>query len=121
MQTIPPQSEPIIFKAEALIPIINEAMVNDCELILVKDHGLYIMSQHGQKNGKGHFNVAYAEGFNAELIDFDDWYDKLIDICGGDDFGEYINPKQPLFEELVKMNRDLKITFTPTAFFIELL
>lgn len=33
----------VIFKAETLIPVIQEAMVNKCAVFLVKDHGLYMM------------------------------------------------------------------------------
>ena len=50
-------------------------------LILVKDDGIYLMSNGG---GEKSLNVAYASGYNPK-VDGDVW-DKCRDAVGGDDF-----------------------------------
>jgi len=35
--------------------------------------------------------VIYAKGFNPNEVAFEDWYDKLHKICGGDDFVELLD------------------------------
>jgi len=50
----------------------------------VKDSGTYIMSNGSPALPIGE-NVVYAEGYDADC----DW-DELQDICGGDDFGEFL-------------------------------
>jgi hypothetical protein len=55
------------------------------DILFVKDQGVYLMARGLTDNA-----VCYAEGFNPEKDDFDDWYDKAHTICGGDDFAETI-------------------------------
>ena len=58
------------------------------KLLLVKDHGIYLMSSGHRdlKEGESH-PVAYAEGFDPTLGDV---YDACRDAVGGDDFAEEI-------------------------------
>lgn len=74
-------------------------------LILVKDQGVYLMS-NGEpgllKTGtKSSHVVVYAEGHNPDVDDFDDWY------VGGDDFA--VGLDWPTFWEAV--TRDDKKKF----------
>lgn len=55
------------------------------DILFVKDQGVYLMARGLTENA-----VVYAQGFNPETDDFDDWYDTARDICGGDDFAETI-------------------------------
>ena len=53
-------------------------------LVWVKDEGTYLMSTGLPSLPKGE-HVVYAEGFGPEC----DW-DYLRDVCGGDDFAEFL-------------------------------
>ncbi|MGU9648499.1 DUF3085 domain-containing protein [Salmonella enterica] len=108
----------VIFKAETLIPVIQEAMSNKCSVFIVKDHGLYMMSEQGkldQNTGK-RLTLSYAEGFNPDLIEFDDWYYELKEVCGGDDFCETLPVTDSVLQSVIRHNADLKVSFTPTQF-----
>lgn len=107
----------VIFKSTDLISVIQEAKDNHCQVLLVKDHGLYMMSEKGALNqDTGRRRVAYAEGFNPDIVDFDGWYDKLHDICGGDDFAEYINQDDPAFNLVFRYQFNLRVDITETTF-----
>lgn len=56
-------------------------------LLLVKDQGVYLMSNGKREEGEKP-EVVYAEGLNPAVAEFDDWWDSASDICGGDDFVE---------------------------------
>jgi len=107
----------VIFKSADLISVIQEAKDNHCQVLLVKDHGLYMMSVKGELNqDTRRRRVAYAEGFNPDIVDTDDWYDKLHDICGGDDFVEYIASDDPVFNLVFRHQFNLRIDITETTF-----
>lgn len=53
-------------------------------LELVKDHGVYLMS-NGLPGLPAGENVVYANEANPKTMAFDDWYDASVDILGGDD------------------------------------
>lgn len=63
-------------------------------MLLVKDQGIYLMSsgllRPDNPAGKSGHLVAYAEGCDPRRDD-EDWYDRALDIAGGDDFGEEID------------------------------
>lgn len=108
----------VIFKAETLIPVIQEAMKNKCSVFLVKDHGRYMMSEQSESDpntGKV-LTLSYAEGFNPELTAFDDWYDELRNICGGDDFCEALPVTDSVLLEVIRYGADLEVSFTATQF-----
>jgi hypothetical protein len=75
-------------------PFYGEAI--DRSVFLVKDHGTYLMSggkpglnDPSFNEGKGPKQlVVYANEINPNRMQFDDWYDRQRDICGGDDFVE---------------------------------
>lgn len=109
----------VIFKATDLLPVIQEAIVHQCSLLLVKDHGLYIMSEKGPLDPvTKRRQVAYAEGFNPDVAEFDDWYDRLHDICGGDDFTEIFSPEDSMMQAVIKHNINIRISFTERSFSI---
>lgn len=108
----------VIFKAETLIPVIQEAMKNQCAVFLVKDHGLYMMPENGMSGPKTGrvLTLSYAEGFNPDLAEFDDWYYELRDVCGGDDFCETLPVTDNVLQEVIRHSADLEVSFTPTQF-----
>jgi hypothetical protein len=62
------------------------------QLILVKDEGIYIISNKVYPDGKSPSSegeVAYADGFNPKKVPFDQWWETAHDISG-DDFGYYL-------------------------------
>ena len=61
-------------------------------LILAKDQGVYLLSNglnEGEKPPGELGLVVYAENCNPETDK--DWYDNARNICGGDDFAEFID------------------------------
>lgn len=108
----------VTFKTETLIPVILEARKNHCPVLLVKDHGLYMMSEDGGFDPKTQkrLTLSYAEGFDPDRAEFDDWYENLREICGGDDFCETIESDNAALSDVVDSNRDLLVVFTPTQF-----
>jgi hypothetical protein len=64
-------------------------------LFFVHDQGVYVMSngqpadlvEDPQYGGQRNY-VAYAEGCNPNIGEFDDWYGTSRDLVGGDDFAE---------------------------------
>lgn len=61
-------------------------------IMLAKDRGVYIFSAGEPRQlieeGSDQSVVAYAQGCDPRHDD--DWYDTVIEICGGDDFGQRI-------------------------------
>ena len=56
--------------------VLAEAKANRCRVILVKDHGVYIMSEIGVSNEQGQRKLlAYAVGCNPDKDDFDQWWE----------------------------------------------
>lgn len=106
-----------VFHAQDLCPVIQEALDNHCSLLLVKDHGLYFMSEEGPINPETKRRlVAYADGFDPDTVEFDDWYDRLRELCGGDDFAETISPEDTVMQAVLRFHASLNVSFTETAF-----
>ena len=109
----------VLFIADTLIPVIQEVRQNRCNIYLVKDDGLYMMAEEGEiLPDTGRRRVAYAVGFNPAIVEFDEWYHLLHDICGGDDFAETLQADSQIFDLVVKHHISLKVEFTPEAFSI---
>ncbi|EAW0724363.1 DUF3085 domain-containing protein [Salmonella enterica] len=53
------------FSAKDLKPVLQEARKNHCGVVLVKDHGVYIMSEIGALTSHGR-KVAYAKGYHPD-------------------------------------------------------
>jgi hypothetical protein len=112
-----PHNNVVIFNAADLRPVIQEALDNRCQLLLVKDQGLYFMSEEGPINPQTKRRlVAYADGLNPDTAEFDDWYDRLRGICGGDDFAETISPQDTVIQAVLRYHTRLHVSFTKTTF-----
>lgn len=101
----------LVFKAETLIPVILEARKNQCSLLLVKDHGVYIMPeicQHDENERYAH--VAFAIGCHPDIDE--GWYDYAHDLMGGDDSCDRLDPLDPIFDLVVIDKQDLCAKFT---------
>jgi len=65
-------------------------------LLFVHDQGVYLMSnglprdQRDPADPESNSYVAYAEGCNPNIGDFDDWYGTSRALVGGDDFAEVL-------------------------------
>ncbi|MGL4724556.1 MAG: DUF3085 domain-containing protein [Scandinavium sp.] len=109
----------VLFKAALLVPVIQEARQHGCNIALVKDDGLYMLSEKGPINPATRRRlVAYAEGFDPSLVVFDEWYHPLHDICGGDDFVETLEADSPLFDRVVNNSVNLRVEFTASSFLV---
>lgn len=88
-------------------------------LILVKDQGVYLMSNGSPgllKEGSTHHVVAYAEEADPNCKSFDDWWDAGQRIMGGDDCA--ISLPLTMFEAVLDAlpdNSKLKIKVTSTT------
>ncbi|UQS92847.1 DUF3085 domain-containing protein [Pseudomonas chlororaphis subsp. piscium] len=101
------------FRGATLLPVLKEAQANQCQLIMVKDEGGYFMSQIGKKDHTGrHKLLCYADGCNPDTESFDDWWDRSRQECGGDDFGEFFDLSDDIFQRLLADGNDLFVIVT---------
>jgi hypothetical protein len=108
------------FKGADLRPVLREAQANHCRVILVKDQGVYFMSEKGERTREGHHKVlAYAVGCNPDVDSFDQWWNLAETELGGDDFGEYFEIDSRPFARVLESNDDLIITATETSLCLE--
>ena len=107
----------IQFSSSDLHHVLAEAIANDCRVILVKDHGVYFMSERGERRPDGHRKrIAYALGCNPYVDDFDAWWPLANAECGGDDFGECLDPRAGIFTLILRGGHDLTMSFSATHF-----
>lgn len=101
----------LVITAHELIPVLQEAKDNQCDVLLVKDHGIYAMSDQGVlENGKR--RVAYAQGCDPDKDP--DWHDRCREEAGGDDFGEVLCLTDGMACRIRDKGVSLCITFTAT-------
>lgn len=56
------------FKGSDLRPVLAEAVVNQCRVILVKDQGVYFLAERGERRPDGRQKlIAYALGCNPDV------------------------------------------------------
>ena len=102
-----------IFKAKELIPVINEARKKQCSILLVKDQGVYFLSEKSDRNPDGSCkNIVFAQGCNPDVDAFNDWWNKASDELGGDDFAEHFDSQNDLFTIIVQHQYDLTVKAT---------
>ncbi len=108
------------FTGTELHAVLAEAGIHGCRVILVKDHGVYLMSEIGESkpDGNGRKRVAYATGCNPDVDDFDTWWNRARDELGGDDFAEYFDIDDPVLESLRGTNGSLVVEATSTHLYI---
>ncbi|KER03585.1 DUF3085 domain-containing protein [Photorhabdus temperata] len=101
----------LLFKAKDLKPVLWEAIAHQCDVLLVKDQGIYILSDNGSmQNGKR--LVAYARGYHPEKDA--GWYERARAEVGGDDFAEKLGFAVSTLNRLLHDKCDLKVTLTAT-------
>lgn len=63
------------FIGDELRLVFAEAVANKCRVILVKDHGVYWLAEHGERRPNGRQKlIAYAIGCNPDIDPFDSWW-----------------------------------------------
>ncbi|SFT71502.1 DUF3085 domain-containing protein [Paraburkholderia aspalathi] len=105
------------FKNADLRPVLSEALGNQCKILLVKDHGVYFMSEHDKRFANGQpRQLAYAVGCHPEIDPFDQWYALAHHELGGDDMAEYFDPAtDEVFQRIFNSKDDLTVAVTPTS------
>lgn len=106
----------LIFKAKDLKPVLLEARQNQCGLILVKDHGVYLMAAMGELTHRGR-TVAYARGCHPEKDEA--WWETARNEVGGDDVGETISLTDSMINRILNDGEPLHITVRENDFIIE--
>lgn len=103
------------FKGTDLKPVLAEAVVNQCRVVLAKDHGVYFLSERGERRPDGRQKtIAYAVGCNPDVDAFDDWWELARAEFGGDDFAEYLDPQDRVFTLIQHDGNDLEVSATET-------
>ncbi|WP_338807029.1 DUF3085 domain-containing protein [Pseudomonas chlororaphis] len=103
------------FRNADLRPVLAEALANKCRVILVKDEGVYWLSEHGERLPNGHQKLlAYAVGCNPNVDSVEDWYELARNELGGDDFAEYFDMQERIMRQILDSNDDLKLVATAT-------
>lgn len=103
------------FKGSDLKPVLAEAVVNQCRIILVKDQGVYFLAERGERRPDGRQKlIAYAVGCNPDVDGFDDWWELARAEFGGDDFGEFFDPHDGVFVLILSGEGDLDVSATAT-------
>ena len=103
------------FKGSDLRPVLAEAVVNQCRVILVKDQGVYFLAERGERRPDGRQKlITYAEGCNPDVDAFDDWWELARAEFGGDDFGEFFDPQDGVFALILNGEGDLEVSATAT-------
>lgn len=86
-------------------------------LFFVHDSGVYLMSNGNPgdvlKEDVGVY-VAYADGCNPNIGEFDDWYNASRELVGGDDFAEILVIK-PGWEKACDTHEEFHVQVTPES------
>lgn len=104
------------FNGAELRPVLAEAVANQCRVVLAKDQGVYFLAERGERrpeDGRQKL-LAYAVNCNPDVDPFDDWWELARTELGGDDFGEYFNPKSTVFTRILNSEDDLELSATAT-------
>ena len=103
------------FKGSDLRPMLAEAIANQCRVVLAKDQGVYFLAEQGERRPDGRVKLlAYAVGCNPDIDPFDDWWELACAELGGDDFGEFFDPKEGVFARILHDTNDLILSATTT-------
>jgi Protein of unknown function (DUF3085) len=103
------------FKNAALRPVLVEAVTNQCQIVLVKDQGVYFLAERGERQPNGHQKlIAYAVGCNPGVDPFETWWERGRIELGGDDFVEYFDPRDAVFTRIQSSQDDLELSATET-------
>jgi len=103
------------FNGTDLRPVLAEAVVNQCRVVLVKDKGVCFLAERGERRPDGRQKlIAYAVGCNPDVDAFDDWWELARTEFGGDDFGEFFHPREGVFALILQSANDLEVSATAT-------
>lgn len=98
------------FKAEDFIPVMEEAISNNCSIVLIKSRGIYFAPELPTQSKANEFvsKVAFAKGCNP-LID-NDWATNCNRLGGGvgTRFLEY-STKDPILQMIYKQKSDFQV------------
>lgn len=101
------------FNAFELYEVCREAWNLKCKVVLAKDHGVYLLAEHGSSDDRGRRkNIAYAEGMHPDRDEV--WYETARRAVGGDDFAETLPIAREMFEGLVFQERSLRLSLSET-------
>ena len=85
-----------------------------------QDTSLSRINVRGERRPDGRVNLlAYAVGCNPDTDPFDDWWDLARVELGGDDFGEFFDPKEGVFARILDGTDDLMLSATATHLSLE--
>ena len=108
------------FKGSDLRPVLAEAVANQCRVVLAKDQGVYFLAEQGERRPDGRVKLlAYAVGCNPDTDPFDGWWELARAELGGDDFGEFFDPKEGVFARILRGMGDLMLSATTTHLSLE--
>lgn len=103
------------FKGADLRPVLAEAVANQCQIILAKDQGVYFLAERGERTPEGSQKLlAYAIGCNPNIDPFDGWWELAHRELGGDDFGEFFDPKEGVLAHILNSEDNLEVSATST-------
>lgn len=110
------------FKGSDLRPVLAEAIASQGRVVLAKDQGVYFLAERGERRADGRVKLlAYAIGCNPDTEPFDDWWELARSELGGDDFGEFFDPKEGVFARILHSTDDLMLSATPTHLSLEVI
>lgn len=108
------------FEYGAIKPVFEEALEHKCKVAVVKNHGLALISQKGEVDkNQERTTIAYAKGFNP--AEDDDWYDKLGNSLGYDDFVIPLDLFEKELTEILNFKSDIRIKFTSSQTIVEVM
>src|SRR3546814_12155255 len=90
-----------------------EAVANQCRVVLANGQGVYFLAEQGARRPDGRVKLlAYAVGCNPDTDPFNDWWELAHAELGGDDFGEFFDPKEGVFARTLHGTDDLMLSAT---------
>jgi hypothetical protein len=110
----------IQFLASDLRPVLVEARAHACRVILVKDHGAYMMSEKsdGPRNGQPPV-LAYAVGCDPDTDPFGECYDRARAEFGGNDFAEFFDHNAVVFDRVINDGWNLEVRADASHLYVD--
>ena len=114
----------LIFTQKELQPVLADMQQHDCAMLLVKDEGVYVMSEKGALSDTPagvRRTVAYASGLGpTDLPDRGALFDASVAAVGVDDFAETLPLSALVLSTLRQGGHDLVIEVTATHLRLDL-
>ncbi|NIF78090.1 DUF3085 domain-containing protein [Paraburkholderia sp. Cy-641] len=109
----------ICFNASDLRPVLIEARTHASPVVLVKDQGVYMLSEKSDAPDNGQPRlIAYAVGCNPDTVPFDEWWHRSRGEFGGDDFVEYLDQDSAIFDRVIDDGWNLEIRADATCLYM---